>query len=77
MSIKYTNIYNCKALQKFTQIAIIGLKTYHLATLFEERAQWEETTRTDKRDGEKVRSRHKGIARERTEERKRGRDFEK
>jgi hypothetical protein len=29
----YDNIYNSKALQKFTQIVIFGLNIYHLATL--------------------------------------------
>jgi hypothetical protein len=33
MSIKYTNIFLCKTLTKFTQIAIFGRKTHHLATL--------------------------------------------
>jgi hypothetical protein len=33
MSIKYTNNFQCKALQNFTQIAIFGMKIYHLATL--------------------------------------------
>jgi hypothetical protein len=33
VSIKYPNIIHCKALQKFTQIWIFGLKTNHLATL--------------------------------------------
>jgi hypothetical protein len=32
-SIKYTNIFHCKTLQKFTQIWIFGLKTNHPATL--------------------------------------------
>jgi hypothetical protein len=32
MSIKYTNIFHCKTRQKFTQIAIFGLKIYHLAS---------------------------------------------
>jgi hypothetical protein len=31
--IKYTNIFQCKTLPKFTQIWIFGLKTNHLATL--------------------------------------------
>jgi hypothetical protein len=29
----YTNLFNSKALQKFTQIGIFGFKMYHLATL--------------------------------------------
>jgi hypothetical protein len=33
MIIKYSNIFHSKALQKFTQIWIFGLKKYHLATL--------------------------------------------
>jgi hypothetical protein len=35
MAIKYTNIFNCKTLPKFTQIKIFGLKIYHLATLID------------------------------------------
>jgi hypothetical protein len=33
MSIKYTDIFHCKTLQRFTQIRIFGLKICHLATL--------------------------------------------
>jgi hypothetical protein len=33
MAIKYTNIFHCKTLQKFTQIVNFGLKIYNLATL--------------------------------------------
>jgi hypothetical protein len=33
VSIKYTDIFHCKTLQKFSQIWISGLKTNHLATL--------------------------------------------
>jgi hypothetical protein len=33
MSIKYTNILNCKTLQNVSQFAIFGLKINHLATL--------------------------------------------
>jgi hypothetical protein len=35
MVIKFTNIFHCKALQKFTQIGIFGLEIYHLATLIQ------------------------------------------
>jgi hypothetical protein len=35
VSIKYTNILQCRTLRKFTQIWIFGLKTNHLATLVE------------------------------------------
>jgi hypothetical protein len=33
MAIKYVNVFQSKALQKFTQIGIFGMKTNHLATL--------------------------------------------
>jgi hypothetical protein len=33
MIIKYSSIFHSKALLKFTQIGILGLKTNHLATL--------------------------------------------
>jgi hypothetical protein len=33
MTIEYASIFYSKALQKFTQIGIFGLKTNHLATL--------------------------------------------
>jgi hypothetical protein len=33
MAVKYINIFQSKALQKFTQIGIFGLKINHLATL--------------------------------------------
>jgi hypothetical protein len=33
MAIKYTNIYQSKALQNLPKIGIFGLKTNHLATL--------------------------------------------
>jgi hypothetical protein len=35
MVIKYTNIYYSKALQNLPKFGIFGLKTKHLATLFE------------------------------------------
>jgi hypothetical protein len=35
MAAKFTNIFHCKTLQNFTQIGILGLKMYHLATLFQ------------------------------------------
>jgi hypothetical protein len=34
MALKYINILQSKALKKFTQFGIFGLKTNHLATLF-------------------------------------------
>jgi hypothetical protein len=42
MVIKYTNIFHCKSQgpQKFTQIVIVGLKIYHLATLLVLRIDW-------------------------------------
>jgi hypothetical protein len=33
MSVKYINVFQYKALQKFSQIGIFGLKINHLATL--------------------------------------------
>jgi hypothetical protein len=33
MVIKYTNIFNCKALQNIPKLGILGIKKYHLATL--------------------------------------------
>jgi hypothetical protein len=33
IAIKYTNIFHSKALPKFNQIGILGMKKYHLATL--------------------------------------------
>jgi hypothetical protein len=32
-TLKYTNIFHCKAIKKVTQILIFGLKTNRLATL--------------------------------------------
>jgi hypothetical protein len=35
MDRKYTMIFHSKALQKYTQIGIFGMKIYHLATLMQ------------------------------------------
>jgi hypothetical protein len=35
MTIKYTNIFHCKALQNLPKLGFFGLKIHHLATLFE------------------------------------------
>jgi hypothetical protein len=37
MVITYTNIYHSKALQNLPKFGILGLKTNHLATLFQNR----------------------------------------
>jgi hypothetical protein len=35
--LQYANLFHYKAFQKFTQIGIFGLKTYHLASLADSR----------------------------------------
>jgi hypothetical protein len=51
MTTKYTNIFHSKALQKFTQIKIFGLKTYNLATLVGVWARWKTNLSILKLDG--------------------------